>query len=188
MNEWMNEWCIYIALFVYCCTPKALYNHVGGGGGGLSSTTTSVYHTGPLTCVYHTSNCTKKFQTFFHDVVRLEVGCVRWSMFQEVGGLYGVSQRGGVIGVQGSLSLGEKLLSSLAEWALMLRYRLPDGRSWKRLWEGLGGVLHDTICFAGASCKENVQDGGERGTDDLCSCVHCPLEGLALCCTTEPHK
>ncbi len=25
----MNEWCIYIALFVYCCTPKALYNHVG---------------------------------------------------------------------------------------------------------------------------------------------------------------
>ncbi len=29
--EWMmNEWCIYIALFVYCCTPNALYNHVGG--------------------------------------------------------------------------------------------------------------------------------------------------------------
>ncbi len=27
------------------------------------------------------------------------------------------------------------MLSSLAEWALMLRYRLPDGRSWKRLWE-----------------------------------------------------
>ncbi len=27
MNEWMNEWCIFI---VYCCTPKALYNHVGG--------------------------------------------------------------------------------------------------------------------------------------------------------------
>ncbi len=27
----MNEWCIYIALFVYCCTPKALYNHGGGG-------------------------------------------------------------------------------------------------------------------------------------------------------------
>ncbi len=31
LYEWMNEWCIYIALFVYCCTPKALYNHVGGG-------------------------------------------------------------------------------------------------------------------------------------------------------------
>ncbi len=42
----------------------------------------------------------------------------------------------------------------------------------------MGGVLHNIICFAGALCKENVQDGGERGTDDLCSCVHCPLEGL----------
>ncbi len=51
---------------------------------------------------------------------------------------------------------------------------------------GVGGVLHDTICFAGASCKENVQDGGERGTDDLCSCVHCPLERLPACCTTVP--
>ncbi len=50
----------------------------------------------------------------------------------------------------------------------------------------MGGVLHNTIGFAGASCKENVQDGGERGTDDLCSCVHCPLEGLAVCCTTVP--
>ncbi len=24
----MNELCIYIALYVYCCKPKALYNHV----------------------------------------------------------------------------------------------------------------------------------------------------------------
>ncbi len=45
---------------------------------------------------------------------------------------------------------------------------------------GVGGVLHDTFCFAGASCKENVQDGGERGTNDFCSGVHCPLEGLAV--------
>ncbi len=51
---------------------------------------------------------------------------------------------------------------------------------------GMGGVLHDTGSFTGASCKENVQDGGERGTDGLCSCVHCPLEGLAVCCTTLP--
>ncbi len=50
----------------------------------------------------------------------------------------------------------------------------------------MDGVLHDTIGFAGASCKENVHDGGERGTDDLCSYVHCPLEGLAVCCTTVP--
>ncbi len=50
----------------------------------------------------------------------------------------------------------------------------------------MGGVLHDTIDFAGASCKENIQDGGERATDDFCSCVHCPLEGVAVCCTTVP--
>ncbi len=50
----------------------------------------------------------------------------------------------------------------------------------------MSGVLHDTIGFTGASCKENVQDGGARGTDDLCRCVHCPLEGLAVCCTTVP--
>ncbi len=60
----------------------------------------------------------------------------------------------------------------------MLRYRLPDGRR--------GGVLHDAVGFAGASCKENVQDGWERGTDDLCSCVHCPLEGLAVSSTAVP--
>ncbi len=36
MNEW-NEWCIYIALIVYCCTPKAALTIMwGGGGGGLS--------------------------------------------------------------------------------------------------------------------------------------------------------
>ncbi len=47
---------------------------------------------------------------------------------------------------------------------------------------GVGGVLHDAVGFAGASCKENVQDGWERGTNDLCSRVHCPLEGLAVKC------
>lgn len=38
----------------------------------------------------------------------------------------------------------------------------------------MGGVLHDTAGFAGASCEENVPDEGERDTDDLCSGVHCP--------------
>ncbi len=37
LNEWMVA---FIKCFVYCCTPKALYNHVGG----LSSNTTSVQH------------------------------------------------------------------------------------------------------------------------------------------------
>ncbi len=38
MNEWMMH--LYSTFIVYCCTPKALYNHVGG----VSSTTTSVQH------------------------------------------------------------------------------------------------------------------------------------------------
>ncbi len=41
---------------------------------------------------------------------------------------------------------GKKLLSSLAERALILRYRLPEGRSWKRLWEGWVGSFK--ILFA----------------------------------------
>ncbi len=53
---------------------------------------------------------------------------------------------------------------------------------------GVGGVLHDTFCFARASCKENVQDGGERGTNDFCSGVHCPLEGLAVCLQSAAHQ
>ncbi len=51
---------------------------------------------------------------------------------------------------------------------------------------GMGGVFHDTGSFTGASCKKNFQDGGGRGIDDLFSCVHCPLEGLVVCCTTVP--
>ncbi len=41
MNEWMNDAFIW-RFILYCCTPKALYNHVGGGG--LSLTSTSVQH------------------------------------------------------------------------------------------------------------------------------------------------
>ncbi len=51
---------------------------------------------------------------------------------------------------------------------------------------GMGGVLHDTGSVTGASCMENIQDGGKRGTDDLCSCVHRPLKGFAVCCTIVP--
>ncbi len=68
----------------------------------------------------------------------------------------------------------------------MLRYRLPNGKSWKETVGGMGEILHDTGSFTGALCKENVQDGGERSTDDLCSCVHCPLEGLAVSSTAVP--
>ncbi len=44
---------------------------------------------------------------------------------------------------------------------------------------GVGGVLHDTFCFAGASCKENVQDGGERGTNDFLQ--RCSLSAGGSC-------
>ncbi len=67
-------------------------------------------------------------------------------MFQEVGGLYGVSERGGWFEVRALTAWGRKLLSSLAARALMLRNRHPDGRSWKRLWEGWVGSF--TILFA----------------------------------------
>ncbi len=46
---------------------------------------------------------------------------------------------------------------------------------------GMGGVLHDAVGFAGASCKENVQDGWERG--QLCTTErkwHSWLNGVAL--------
>ncbi len=43
------------------------------------------------------------------------------------------------IGVKISQPGGKKLLSNLTEHALILHYILPDGRSWKRLWEGWVG-------------------------------------------------
>ncbi len=106
-------------------------------------------------------------------------------MFQEVGGCMGFQRGVGWSEFRALTAWGKKLLSSLAERALMLRYHLPDGRSWKRLWEGWVGSF-DAVGFAGASCKENVKDGWERGTDDLCSRVHCPLEGLAVSSTAVP--
>ncbi len=38
---------------MYCCIPKALYNHVGGGG--LSSNTTSVQHLDDATACHRTT-------------------------------------------------------------------------------------------------------------------------------------
>ncbi len=51
-------------------------------------------------------------------------------MFQEVGGLFGVSERGGVVGLSSGL-WGGGLLSSLVERALILQYRdcVKDERS-----------------------------------------------------------
>ncbi len=60
-------------------------------------------------------------------------------MFQEVGVCMGFQRGAGGFEFRALTAWGKKLLSSLAERALMLRYRLPDGRSWKRLWEGWVG-------------------------------------------------
>ncbi len=62
-----------------------------------------------------------------------------WSWFQELG-LWMRFQMGvRWLELRALTAWGKKLLSSLAERALMLRYRLPDGKSWKRLWEGWVG-------------------------------------------------
>ncbi len=97
-----------------------------------------------LLCVAHFKLHKKSLKQFFLWCDKNMGGWgVRWSMFQfqKVRGFYGVSERGGVICVQGSHSLGEQLLSSLAERPLMLQNCLPDGGSWKRLWEGWVGSL-----------------------------------------------
>ncbi len=52
---------------------------------------------------------------------------------------------------------------------------------------GVGGVLHDTFCFAGASCKENVQDGGERGTRLEPKTSGYKSDALSIRATTAPH-
>ncbi len=69
--------------------------------------------------------------------------------FRRLGGLYGVSERGGG---GGGLSSGLWGLRCSGTWS-------PDGRRWKRLWEGWGG--------GEASSEENIQVGGQRSTGDL---------------------
>ncbi len=94
-------------------------------------------------CVAHL-NCTKiKVWPFFF------LGCSKVggaSMFQEVGVCLGFQRGAGWYEFRALTAWGKKLLSSLAERALMLRYLLPEGRSSKRLWEGWVGSF--TILFA----------------------------------------
>ncbi len=49
---------------------------------------------------------------------------------------------------------------------------------------GMGGSF--TILLALLEHRARKMSRMERGPDDFCSCVHCPLEGLAVCCTTVP--
>ncbi len=91
--------------------------------------------TGGLCRPAHLNSTEIKFNSFSWDVVRWGGGCCLGF------------QRGAVwCEFRALTAWGKKLLSSLAERALILRYRLPEGRSWKRLWEGWVGS--STILFA----------------------------------------
>ncbi len=97
--------------------------------------------TGGLCRPAHLNSTEIKVNSFSWDVVRWGGGGGGWG-----GGCLGF-QRGAVwFEFRALTAWGKKLLSSLAERALILRYRLPEGRSWKRLWEGWAGS--STILFA----------------------------------------
>ena len=81
-------------------------------------------------------------------------------MFQEVGGCMGFQRGVGWSEFRALTAWGKKLLSSLAERALMLRYRLPDGRSWKRLWEGwVGSFMMLLVLLEHRARKMSRMDG-----------------------------
>ncbi len=133
----------YIAeSFVGLCTHSSVWK-VSSAHRGECVSTGGLYRPTYL-CVAHFELHKKKFTVFCFGVVRLGGGVWRgrgggWSMFQEVGVCMGFQRRAGWFEFRALTAWGKKLLSSLAERALMLRYCLPDGRSWKRLWEGWVG-------------------------------------------------
>ncbi len=96
-------------------------------------------------------------------------------MFQEVGVCMGFQRGRGDLSFRALTAWGKKLLRSLVERALMFRYRLPDGRSWKRLWEGWVGSFTVLLVLLEHRARKMSRMDGRGGTDDLCSCVHCPL-------------
>ncbi len=65
----------------------------------------------------------------------------------------------------------------------MLRYCLPDGRSWKRLWVGSFTML--LVLLEHRARKMSRMDG--RGAPMIFAAVfHCLLEGLAVSSTAVP--
>ncbi len=63
----------------------------------------------------------------------------------------------------------------------MLRYRLPDGRSWKRLWEGWVGSFTMLLVLLEHRVRKMSRMEG-RGAP----MIFCPLEGLAVSSTAVP--
>ncbi len=51
---------------------------------------------------------------------------------------------------------------------------------------GVGGVLHDAVGLLEHRARKMSRMDGRGGTDDLCSRVHCPLEGLTVSSTAVP--
>ncbi len=107
-------------------------------------------------------------------------------MFQEVGDCMGFQRRAGVIEFRALTAWGKKLLSSLAERALMLRYRLPDGRSWKRLWEGWVGSFTMLLVLLEHRARKMSRMDGRGAPMIFAAVVNCPLEGLAVSSTAVP--
>ncbi len=138
INELFHDILIYwdAPVYYFCglCTHSSVWK-VSSAHRGECVTTGGLYRPTHL-CVAHFGIAQKKFLTvFFFGVVRFGGGCPC------SGGRVAWGFRGGQGDLSSGLSQpGKKLLSSLAERALMLRYRLPDGRSWKRLWRD-GGIL-----------------------------------------------
>ena len=50
----------------------------------------------------------------------------------------------------------------------------------------MAGVTHNAGCFVGEAGSIEVQEGGERDTDDPTRSLHCALQGLAVGCSAAP--
>ncbi|KAK3507124.1 hypothetical protein QTP70_007819 [Hemibagrus guttatus] len=61
--------------------------------------------------------------------------------------------------------------------ATVLLSRRQEGEECVR---GVCGVIHNAVGFADAACGVNVHNRGNRDYDDLLSCPHYPLQGLAI--------
>ncbi len=72
-----------------------------------------------------------------------------------------------------------KLSFSLLVLAWRLRSLLPDGSRLKKVVCRVGGITCNAEGFAGETGVVNFLEGGERDTNDLLSCSHYPLKGLA---------
>ncbi len=142
-SAWACKHTYTIEYFVGLCTHSNVWK-VSSVNTGEWVTTGGLYRPTHLCVahfVVHKRVCTEK--SFFCYVVRLGgVWGDAWglwrSMFQEVGGLYGVSERGGGIWVQGSHSLGEItkcFVDTHQKWFLL---KCPQGcpwPTWKKTWQ-----------------------------------------------------